>query len=127
MSLKKINFERLKRDIEKARILLLLLTDAYIDAMKNPENIEHLALSYQLSEAAKGEKEVYIVAVRPLSRDNFDLAMDLLEGSKLKAVIFIDRDNKEDMEKMSTLLHILMGPFVRVSGSSRDSGVYGQV
>lgn len=120
--LKNIDFEKLKKGIDEAHVLVIMITDGYIEAMKDPSDIEHVALSYQLQVAARGEKEIYIIAIRPISRDNFSLVMDMLEGSKTKAVIFIDKDSEEDMEKMTLLLKILMGP-AQISGTSRDSWI----
>lgn len=122
MSLKDIDFEKLKEGIRQATILLIMVTDGYVEAMKDPSDIEHVALSFQLQEAARGEKEVYIIAFRPLSRDNFALVMDMLEGSKTKAVFFVDKDSDKDKEKVSLLLRILMGS-VTISGTSKDSWI----
>ena len=126
MSLKNIDFEKLKGDIENATVLLIMVTDGYIEAMKDPDDIEHVALSYQLQQAAKGTKDVYILAMRPLTRDNFSLLMDMLEGSKLKTVVFVDRDDKEDMKRASQLIGFLMstgGHRVKVTGTSKDSWI----
>jgi len=126
MSLKKIDFEKLKADMENATVLLIMVTDGYIEAMKDPEDIEHVALSFQLQQAAKGTQDVYILAIRPLARDNFSLLMDMLEGSKLKTVVFVDRGDKEDMQRASELIGFLMstgGHRVKVTGSSKDSWI----
>ena len=126
MSLKNIDFEKLKADMEEATTLLIMVTDDYIEAMKNPEDIEHVALSYQLQQAAKGTQDVYILAMRPLARDNFSLLMDMLEGSKLKTVVFIDKDDKEDMDRAVRLIRTLMaglGQRVSISGTSKDSWI----
>lgn len=123
MSLKGIDFEKLKHDIEKAHILVILISDPYIEAMKNPSSVDHVALNYQLQQAAKGRQDVFIVALRPLSKDNFNLVMDMLEGSKLKTVIFVDRDDEEDMDRAVRLLTLLMGPGIRLGGTSGDSWI----
>ena len=122
MSLKGIDFEKLKHGIENAHILVILISDSYIESMKDPSSIDHVALNYQLQQAAKGKQAVFIIAIRPLSKDNFNLVMDMLEGSKLKSVIFVDRNDEEDMERAVRLLTLLMGP-VRLGGTSGDSWI----
>lgn len=115
-----VDLEVLKRKIRDAHILVIVTTESYIRGIKDPHDVEHLALNLQIQEAAKGEKEVYLIVMRPVERKNFSLLMDMLEGSRLKSIIFVDRDDKRDWERSRRLLSILMGP-ARVSGTSRDA------
>lgn len=115
-----VDLEILAKKIGEAHILLILMNDGYIESMKDPHDIEHQAINLQISEAAKGEKEVYLIVTRPIQKKNFSLLMDMLEGSKLKNILFIDSGNKRDLDRAVELTALLMGR-VKVSGTSGDA------
>lgn len=115
-----VDMELLAKKIGEAHILLILMDDGYIESMKDPHDIEHQAINLQISEAAKGEKEVYLIVTRPIKKKNFGLLMDMLEGSRLKNILFIDKGNKRDLDRAAQLTGFLMGP-TRVSGTSQDA------
>lgn len=120
MTFKGIDTELLTRKIREADKLLIIMNDDYIEGMKNPDEVDHVALNLQIQEAARGEKEVYLYCIRPLERENFNLVMEMLEGSKLKCIVFIDQENKEDMEMANRILHLAMGR-VKFIGKSGDA------
>lgn len=120
MTLKGVDIETLTRKIREAHKLLILMSDGFIEGMKDPHDVEHVALNLQIQEAAKGEKDVYLFCIRPIEKDNFGLVMDMLEGSKLKCIIFVDPEDEEDREMASRVLGYIMGP-ARVSGTSEDA------
>ena len=115
-----VDMELLAKKIGEAHILLILMDDGYIESMKDPHDIEHRAINLQIHEAAKGEKEVYLIVTRPIKKKNFGLLMDMLEGSKLKNILFIDKGNKRDLDRAVELTAFLMGP-ARISGTSGDA------
>jgi len=120
MTLKGVDIETLTRKIREADKLLILMSDGFIEGMKDPHDVEHVALNLQIQEAAKGEKDVYLFCIRPIEKDNFGLVMDMLEGSKLKCIIFVDPEDEEDRDMASRVLGYIMGP-ARVSGTSEDA------
>lgn len=122
MSLK-VDIEILKRKIAEAHILLLMLSNDYIESMRDPEDEHHVGLNLQIQEAAKGDKDVYLLCRRPIERDNFSLVMDMLEGSKLKTIVFFDPKNEKDLEMATRIIRFAMGPGVSVSGNSGDAVV----
>lgn len=119
-----VDLETLAEKLREADMLLILLTDGYIESMKDPHDIEHIAINLQLQEAAKGEKEVYLICFRPIQKKNFSLLMDMLEGSKLKNILFIDKGDERDLDRASRLVGLLMGP-ARISGTSGDAWLLG--
>ena len=121
----KVDIEKLKQGIAEAEVLLILIGNKYIEDMKNPEDLYHVALNVQIQEAAKGEKDVYLLVRRPVERNNFTLLMDMLEGSKLKTIVFIDPKEEEDMERAARIVAIAMGPRIRISGTSKDAIIEG--
>lgn len=123
MRLKSVDMEVLTRKIRDAHMLLIMINDGFIESLKDPEDLQHEALNLQIQEAAKGEKDVYLLCLRPIEKDNFSLVMDMLEGSKLKCIIFTDPDDDEDRDRVSRLIRYLTGPGMRISGTSKDSWV----
>jgi hypothetical protein len=123
MRLKSVDIEALTRQIRDAHMLLIMINDGFIEALKDPEDLQHEALNLQIHEAAKGEKDVYLLCFRPIEKDNFSLVMDMLEGSKLKCIVFTDPDDDEDVDRVGRLLRYLTGPGMRISGTSKDSWV----
>ena len=121
MNLSKVDIELLKRTMEQAHILLILMTNDYIEGMKDPKDEYHLGLNVQIQQAAKGEQDVYLLCIRPIEKDNFSLVMDMLEGSKLKCIIFIDPDDDEDREMATRIIHHLTGGNIKVTGTSGDA------
>lgn len=108
----------------QAHILLIMLDNEYIEAMKNPEDGDYLGLNVQIQQAAKGEQDVYLLIRRPIEKDNFSLVMDMLAGSKLKTIVFFDKDDKEDMEMATRIIRFAMASAeerVRVIGTSGDA------
>lgn len=116
-----VDLEILAERIRESDILILLITNGFIEGAKDPHDIEHVALNLQLQEAAKGEKEVHLICRRPIEKKNFGLLMDMLEGSKLKTIIFVD--DKRDLAKASTLIKFMIGGIPRVSGTSEDAWI----
>lgn len=120
--LKGVDIETLTRKIREAHKLLIIMNNEYIEGLKDPHDIEHVALNLQIQEAARGEKEVYIFSIRPIEKENFNLIMEMLEGSKLKCIVFVDEDDEEDKDMAARILSSAMGP-ARVSGTSRDAWI----
>ena len=116
----KIDIELLKRKMEQATALLIMLGDDYVAGMMNPKDEDHLALNVQIQQAAKGDQDVFLLIRRPIEKDNFSLVMDMLEGSKLKTIVFFDKDSEEDMEMAMRVIRYAMGPF-NISGTSGDA------
>ena len=116
-----IDIELLKRKMAEAQVLLIILGDDYVAGMMNPKNEYHLGLNVQIQQAAKGEQDVYLLIRRPIEKDNFSLVMDMLAGSKLKTIVFFDKDDEEDMERATRVIHHAMGPNIKFSGSSGDA------
>lgn len=119
--LKSVDIEELTRRLAEADSIILIMGESFIESIKDPEDIQHEALNIQIQEAAKGEKDVFLICFRPIEKDNFSLVMDMLEGSKLKCIIFVDPKNDEDRERSTRILRYLMGPRVKVTGSSLDT------
>lgn len=119
--LKSVDIETLTRKIAKADALILIMGDSFIESIKNPEDMQHAALNLQIQEAAKGEKDVFVICFRPIEKDNFSLVMDMLEGSKLKCIIFVDPKDEEDLEMSTRILRYLLGPGAKVSGTSMET------
>ena len=119
--LKSVDVEELTRRIREADSLVIIMGESFIESIKDPEDMQHEALNIQIQEAAKGEKDVFLICMRPIEKDNFSLVMDMLEGSKLKCVIFVDPNDDGDREMSSRILRFLMGPGVKVSGTSADT------
>jgi len=120
----KVDIELLKRKMAQAHILLIMLSNEYIEDMKNPEDEYHLGLNVQIQQAAKGEQDVYLLIRRPIEKDNFSLVMDMLAGSKLKTIVFFDKDDKEDMEMATRIIRFAMASSedrVKVIGTSGDA------
>ena len=108
----------------KATTLLIMLSNEYIEGMKDPEDEYHLGLNVQIQQAAKGEQDVYLLIRRPIEKDNFSLVMDMLEGSKLKTIVFFDKDDEEDMEMAIRITRFAMASLdarVRIIGTSKDA------
>ena len=116
----KVDIDILKRKMAQATSLLIMLGDDYIEGMKNPEDEFHEELNMQIQQAAKGDQDVFLLIRRPIEKDNFSLVMDMLEGSKLKTIVFFDKDNDEDMERAVRVIRYAMGPF-KISGTSKDA------
>ena len=116
-----IDIDILRRKMEQATALLIILGDDYIEDMKNPSDPYHIGLNVQIQQAAKGEQDVYLLIRRPIEKDNFSLVMDMMEGSKLKTIVFFDKDNEEDMERAVRVIRYAMGPGIRVTGTSKDA------
>ena len=125
LSEKRVDIDILKRKMAQAHILLIMLSNDYIEDMKNPEDEYHLGLNVQIQQAAKGEQDVYLLIRRPIEKDNFSLVMDMMAGSKLKTIVFFDKDDKEDMERALRVIHYAMGPGFRLSGTSKDAVIEG--
>ena len=119
--LKSVDIEELTRRISEADALVLIMGESFIESIKDPEDMQHEALNIQIQEAAKGEKDVFLICFRPIEKDNFSLVMDMMEGSKLKCIIFVDPKDERDREMSIRILRYLMGPGVNVSGSSMDT------
>lgn len=120
----KVDIELLKRQMAKAQTLLIMMDNEYIEDMKNPENEYYLGLNVQIQQAAKGEQDVYLLIRRPIEKDNFNLVMDMLAGSKLKTIVFFDKDDKEDMEMATRIIRFAMASVearVRIIGTSKDA------
>uniref|UniRef100_A0A6M3LUA7 Uncharacterized protein n=1 Tax=viral metagenome TaxID=1070528 RepID=A0A6M3LUA7_9ZZZZ len=120
----RVDIDILKRKMAQAHILLIMLDNEYIEAMKNPEDGDYLGLNVQIQQAAKGEQDVYLLIRRPIEKDNFSLVMDMLAGSKLKTIVFFDKDDKEDMEMATRIIRFAMASAeerVRVIGTSGDA------
>ena len=121
---KKIDIDILKRKMAQATSLLIMIGNDYIESMKNPEDEHYLGLNVQIQQAAKGEQDVYLLIRRPIEKDNFSLVMDMLSGSKLKTIVFFDKDDDEDMEMAIRITRFAMasaGARVRVIGTSGDA------
>ncbi len=119
-----IDIELLERKMAKATTLLIMLSNEYIEGMKDPEDEYHLGLNVQIQQAAKGEQDVYLLIRRPIEKDNFSLVMDMLEGSKLKTIVFFDKDDEEDMEMAIRITRFAMASLdarVRIIGTSKDA------
>lgn len=119
-----IDIELLKRKMEQATTLLIMLGDDYIEGMKNPEDEYHEGLNVQIQQAAKGDQDVYLLVRRPIEKDNFSLVMDMLAGSKLKTIVFFDKDDEEDMEMAIRIIRFAMASSdvrVKVTGTSGDA------
>lgn len=118
--LKSVDIETLTRQIREADKLLIMIDNGFIESMKNPQDVEHISLNLQVQEAAKGEKDVYLFCIRPIEKDNFSLVMDMLEGGKLKCILFVDPKDEEDRVMAARIMGFAMGP-ARVLGSSSDT------
>jgi hypothetical protein len=119
-----IDIELLKRKMADAQILLIMLSNEYIEGMKDPEDEYHLGLNVQIQQAAKGEQDIYLLIRRPIEKDNFSLVMDMLAGSKLKTIVFFDPKDKEDMDMATRIMRFAMASAedrVRVTGTSKDA------
>lgn len=119
-----IDIELLKRKMADAHILLIMLSNEYIEGMKDPEDEYHLGLNVQIQQAAKGEQDVYLLIRRPIEKDNFSLVMDMLAGSKLKTIVFFDPKDKEDMDMATRIVRFAMASTkdrIRVTGTSGDA------
>ena len=78
----------------------------------------------QIQQAAKGEQDVYLLIRRPIEKDNFSLVMDMMAGSKLKTIVFFDKDDEEDMEMAVRIMRFAMASAdarVNVIGTSGDA------
>ena len=120
----KVDIDILRRKMAQAHILLIMLSNEYIEGMKNPEDEYHVGLNVQIQQAAKGEQDVFLLIRRPIEKDNFSLVMDMLAGSKLKTIVFFDKDDEEDMEMATRIIRFAMasaGARVRVIGTSKDA------
>ncbi len=106
-----VDIDILKRKMAQAHSLLIMLDDGYIEGMKNPEDEYYLGLNVQIQQAAKGEQDVYLLIRRPIEKDNFSLVMDMLAGSKLKTIVFFDKDDKEDLEMAVRITRFAMASF----------------
>ena len=104
-----------------AHSLLIMLSNEYIEGMKDPEDEYHLGLNVQIQQAAKGEQDVYLLIRRPIEKDNFSLVMDMMAGSKLKTIVFFDKDDDEDMKRAIRVIHYAMGPGMKLTGTSKDA------
>ncbi len=119
-----IDIDILKRKMAQAHILLIILGNEYIEDMKNPSDPYHLGLNVQIQQAAKGEQDVYLLIRRPIEKDNFTLVMDMLAGSKLKTIVFYDKDDEEDMKMATRIIRFAMASWkdrVKVIGTSGDA------
>ncbi|KKN29412.1 hypothetical protein LCGC14_0844400 [marine sediment metagenome] len=103
-----IDIELLKRKMAGAHSLLIMLSNEYIEGMKDPEDEYHLGLNVQIQQAAKGEQDVYLLIRRPIEKDNFSLVMDMLAGSRLKTIVFFDPEDKEDTEMATRIIRFAM-------------------
>ena len=115
-----VDIVTLTRKIREADKLVIMMDNEFIESMKDPHDVEHIALNLQIQEAAKGEKDVYLLCIRPIERDNFGLVMDMLEGGKIKCIIFVDPKDEEDREMASRILYYAMGP-ATLLGTSEDA------
>ena len=108
----------------QAHILLIMLSNEYIEGMKNPEDEYHVGLNVQIQQAAKGEQDVFLLIRRPIEKDNFSLVMDMLAGSKLKTIVFFDKDDEEDVEMATRIIRFAMASAearIRIIGTSKDA------
>ena len=117
----KVDIDILKRKMAQAHILLIMIDNEYIEAMKKPEDEYYLGLNVQIQQAAKGEQDVYLLIRRPIEKDNFSLVMEMLAGSKLKTIVFFDKDDEEDMKRAIRVIHYAMGPGMKLTGTSKDA------
>lgn len=119
-----IDIDILKRKMEQATTLLIIIGNEYIEDMKNPSDPYYLGLNVQIQQAAKGEQDVYLLIRRPIEKDNFSLVMDMMAGSKLKTIVFFDKDDKEDMEMATRIVRFAMASYetrIKVIGTSGDA------
>jgi len=119
-----VDIDILKRKMEQATALLIMLGDDYIEGMKNPSDPYHVGLNVQIQQAAKGDQDVFLLIRRPIEKDNFSLVMDMLAGSKLKTIVFFDKDDEEDMEMAIRVIRFAMASAetrVRIIGTSGDA------
>ena len=124
LSEKRVDIDILKRKMAQAHILLIMLSNDYIEDMKNPEDEYHLGLNVQIQQAAKGEQDVYLLIRRPIEKDNFSLVMDMMAGSKLKTIVFFDPEDKEDTEMATRIIRFAMASLedrIKVIGTSGDA------
>ena len=120
----KVDIDVLKHKMAQAHILLIMIDNEYIEGMKNPEDEYHVGPNVQIQQATKGEQDIYLLIRRPIEKDNFSLVMDMLAGSKLKTIVFFDKDDEEDMEMATRIIRFAMASAearIRIIGTSKDA------
>lgn len=113
-----VDVERLVKELREHERMIIMFSEEYIESIRDPNDDEHIALNAQLQIASEGNHDTYILWLGK-DRRNLPFLLELIEGAKLKAIIFVDKDDEEDMEMGSMFLRLVMGP-TKMGKTSKD-------
>jgi hypothetical protein len=105
-----IDVDGLVKSIREHQRMIIIVNNIYIRSIRDPSDEQHIALNAQLQVASEGKHPTYILWIGEKDRANLDFLLEILEGADLKLIAFINKDDKEDMEKAAVLMQILSGP-----------------